>query len=151
VTVYVPTSMGGFSNFPWDPSARQVVSNANVPYLSYHDDFAKDFPGTPADDFALIATSSIAVSAGYHRFCINSDDGSSLFVDSRLLVDNQGLHSASSACQVLYLDEGMHTITINYFEHAVSATLEVYMDTSLITGILNGKNLHKTGLGKDEC
>jgi hypothetical protein len=154
VTVFVPTSMGGFSDFPWDPSARQVVSNANVPYLSYHDDFAKDFPGTPADDFALIATSNIAVSAGYRRFCTNSADGSWLFVDSRLLVIHQGLHSASISCQSIYLDEGIHTISVNYFAHDGSATLEVYMDASLITGILNGKNLQKTelgGLGVEPC
>ncbi len=147
MTVYVPTSMGGFSNFPWDQSARQIVSDTIVPYLSYHDDFAKDFLGVPDDDFALIATSNIAVSAGYHEFCTNSDDGSSLFVDSRLLVNNQGLHAASTACQIIHLDDGIHTIAVNFFEHGGSAILGVYMDASLITGNLNGKNLQKTGLG----
>ncbi len=141
--VYIPTSMGGFSDFPWDPSTRQVVSNAIVPYLSYHDDFAKDFPGTPDDNFALIATSNIAVSAGYHQFCVHSDDGSSLFVDSRLLVDHQGLHPSSTECQIIHLDEGIHSIAVNFFEHFEGATLEVYMDASLITGMLKGKNLQK--------
>jgi hypothetical protein len=138
--VYVPTSMGGFFDFPWDPSARQVVSNANVPYLSYHDDFAKDFPGTPADDFALIATGTIAVSAGSHQFCTVSAYGSWLFVDGTYILNNY--YYNYSYCQNVQLATGIHTITVNYFKHTgPSGMLEVYMDGSLII-ILNGKAPH---------
>ena len=138
MTVYVPTSMGGFSDFPWDATARQVVSQAIVPYLSYHENFAEDFPGTPAEDFALVATSAIAVSAGNHQFCANSDDGSWLYVDGSLLINNQGTHSPNTACQYIWLNEGIHKITVKYFKHTGSlATLEVSMDGSLI--ILTGK------------
>jgi hypothetical protein len=161
VTVYVPASMGNFSDFPWNPSARQAVGNAFVPYLSLRDNFAEAFPGTPADDFALIATSNISVSAGSHQFCTTSHDGSWLFVDGSLLIRNDisslycseylryGYYwyywycmNPSSACQHIQLSEGVHTITVNYLKQKVNhsgslTALAVSMDGSLI--ILNGK------------
>ena len=158
--VYVPASMGNFSAFPWDPSARQAVGNAIIPYLSLRDNFAEAFPGTPADDFALIATSNISVSAGYHQFCTKSFDGSWLFVDGNLLVSNEYYlncwyysrygyywyysYCMDPACQYIHLSEGAHTITVNYLKQQVDrfgsrAALEVSMDGSLI--ILNGKAL----------
>ncbi len=141
MTVYVPTSTGGFSDFPWDPSSRHVASYAIVPYLSYHDNFAEDFPGTPAHDFALIANSIISLSAGNHQFCTNSDDGSWLYVDGSILINNQGIHSSVSACQYSWLNEGIHTITVKYFKHTgSSATLEVSMDGALIVFEVNGKS-----------
>jgi hypothetical protein len=148
VTTYTPTLRGKFFSFPWDPSARHVVGNAIISYLSYHDNFAEAFPGTPADNFALSATGNITVSAGYHRFCTTSLDGSELFVDGRLLfrVDNNNYWNSwyfmHPVCQDIQLDEGIHTITVNYFKQHVNQTgsvslLEVSMDGSLI--ILNGK------------
>ena len=159
VTVYVPTSMGNFSDFPWDPSARQAVSSAIVPYLSFQNNFAQAFPVTPADNFALIATSNIAVSAGSHQFCTSSQAGSWLFVNGSLLVTNDYYsncwyylrygyywlywYCVNPACQYIQLNEGVHNITVNYFKHQAlfgsRAALEVSMDGSLI--ILDGKPL----------
>jgi hypothetical protein len=124
--------MSGLFDFPWEPYSRQVVINANVQNLSYHDDFAIDFPGTPPNNFALFATGDIAVKAGYHQFCIESDDGSWLYVDNSLLINNQGMHSAFSACQYIQLLGGNHNITVMYFQSYGSATLEVSMDGFLI-------------------
>ncbi len=145
--MYVPTTMGGFYDFPWDPSARQAVSNANVPYLFYNNNITKDFPGTPADDFALIAAGKISISAGQHLFCIYSAGGSWLYVDGRLLISNynsyyyywyNNYYPLIGNCQYFWLEAGIHTITVNYFKHTGAAALEVYMDGSLIT-LLDGK------------
>ena len=152
--MYVPASMGNFSDFPWDPSARRAVSNAIVPYLSFHDNFAQAFPGIPADDFALIATGNITVSAGYHQFCTTSHDGSWLFVDGSLLISSQYYQYYQDyyswqmysrwypACQYIQLSEGVHTITVNYIKQQVNrsgswAVLEVSMDGVSI--VLTGK------------
>ncbi len=145
VTVYVPTSTGGFYDFPWDPSARQAVSNSKVPYLLYNDNIDVDFPGTPADDFALIAAGNIYIPAGQHLFCIYSAGGSWLYVDGRLFMNNYysyyyyyyNHYPSVGNCQYLWLEAGIHTITVNYFKHTGAAVLELYMDGSLITP--NGK------------
>jgi hypothetical protein len=144
VTVYVSTSRGNFSDFRWDLSGQNVANNVVVQYLSFHNDFAEAFPGTPVDDFALVAIGNITVSAGYHQFCTTSHDGSWLFVDGRLLVSNNHYWYMYMypACQNIQLSEGIHTITVNYYkQHAnrtgSTAALEVSMDGSLID--LNGK------------
>jgi hypothetical protein len=144
VTVYAPTSRGNFLDFPWDPSTRQVVSNGVVPALYYHDNFAAAFPGTPVNDFALVASGNIAVAAGSYQFCTTSNNGSWLFVDGVLLVYNQGLHATATACQSIQLSEGIHTTTVNYFKQQFNrtvsgATLEVSMNGSLIILQINGK------------
>ena len=163
MTVYVPTSMGDLSDFPWDSSAQRAVSSAIVPYLSFHDNFAEAFPGTPAQNFALTATSKIVVSAGSHEFCTTSRDGSWLFVDGSLLVSNNYFswnhdcwyrdfwYCMRPVCQYIQLNEGVHTITVNYLKQpddrfGSSAALEVSMDGSSI--VLNGKNpyvLYRSG------
>lgn len=144
--MYVSTSSGGLFDFPWDPSARQAVSNANVPYLFYYNNITKDFPGTPADDFALIAAGNINIAAGQHFFCIYSAGGSWLYVDDRLFINNfyyynyyyYNYYPTSGNCQYFWLEAGIHTITVKYFKHTGAAALELYMDGSLITP-LKGK------------
>ncbi len=139
MTVYVPTSTGYFSDFPWDPSARRAVSSAIVPYLSFDENFAEAFPGTPAQNFAFVATSDIAISAGLHEFCTTSDDGSWLFVDGSLLINNGGVHPPFAVCQNIQLIEGMHTIVVNHFQHLGWARLDVYMDGAKLISQPQGK------------
>jgi hypothetical protein len=142
--------MGDLSDLSWDPSARRAVSSAIVPYLSFHDNFAEAFPGTPAVNFALVATSKIVVTAGYHQFCTTSHDGSWLFVDGSLLVSDDyaywhcrygsSWYCMRPVCQYIQLNEGVHTITVHYLKlpaNRFGAALEVSMDGSLI--VLNGK------------
>jgi hypothetical protein len=128
----VPIS-GVFENFPSDPSTRRAVSSATVPLLSFQNNFAKDFPNTPDDDFALMATTrAIVVAAGNYRFCTTSDDGSWLYIDGSLVIDNGGLHGASTVCQYKQLPQGIITIAVNFFEHSGEAVLDVSLDESSI-------------------
>jgi hypothetical protein len=132
VTVYVPTSSKGFQDFPWDPSARQTFSRSIVPYPYLSDlDFDKTFPGIPTDHFALTASSTIAVGAGSHRFCASSNDGSWLYVDGVLVVDNGGRHGRKTVCENIQLSGGFRTVTVNYFQGDGGKTLEMSMDGSL--------------------
>ncbi len=132
MTIYVPTSSNGYQDFPWDPSARQTFSRSKVPYPYLSNlDFANTFPGIPEDNFALAATSTIDIGAGSHRFCTTSDDGSWLYVDGALVVDNHGLHGPTTVCQNIQLSGGFHTITINFFERLAGQRLEVSIDGTL--------------------
>ncbi len=139
--MYVPTTMGGFYGYPWNSSAWQVVSNVNVPYLNYYNDFSKDFPGAPADSFALNATSDVVTTSwGYHSICTTSAGDLWLYLDGRLLVSNNFYRNSYpiSTCQSPWLEPGIHTIIVNYAKRTgSSATLAVYMDGSLL--VSNGK------------
>ncbi len=144
--VYVPASTGGgFQDFPRDPSARRVFDNAFVSDLSYYNNFGKDFPGIPDDNFALEATAFLAfVDDGHHQLCTRSDDGSWLYVDDSLLINNEGVHSDRNICQTIWLSKGTHTITVHFFEHFGGAILQVSMDGS--TTVV-GKSLGARGRG----
>ena len=45
-----------------------------------------------------------------------SDDGSKLFVDDKLVIDNDGLHGAYAKTGKVMLDDSRHSIKIQYFQ-----------------------------------
>jgi len=131
VTIYVSTLPGDLLEFPLDPLVLKTVSHTSAQYIFFHNNSADYFPGAPANNFALIATSNIAVAAGSHQFCTKSNAGSWLYLDGSLLVKNEGLNTSISVCQDLVISQGFHNLTINYFSSSGGAILEVYMDGSL--------------------
>lgn len=54
--------------------------------------------------------------AGRYSFRLSSDDGSKLFIDDSLVIDNDGLHPVSSAEGAIDLDRSDHHITLQYFQ-----------------------------------
>ena len=53
---------------------------------------------------------------GLYTFYTKSDDGSRLYLGDRLVVDNDGLHSAAEITGMIRLAAGLHPITITYFQ-----------------------------------
>ena len=51
--------------------------------------------------FAMVATGTMTVSAGKYTLCTTSQDGSRLYVDGTLVVDNGGLHAPKQVCLIL--------------------------------------------------
>jgi hypothetical protein len=79
------------------------------------------------DDFVVEQVRSfIAPTAGEYTFGVSSDDGSWLWVDSTLVIDNSGLHSdraelqggdqTSALTKTINLSAGLHTLAFKYFE-----------------------------------
>ncbi|MCA9320586.1 MAG: HEAT repeat domain-containing protein, partial [Planctomycetes bacterium] len=54
--------------------------------------------------------------AGTYRFFLSSDDGSRLFLDGELVVDNDGAHASREKDGVRELAEGWHPLVLNYFD-----------------------------------
>jgi hypothetical protein len=136
VTTYALVG-GSLQDFPSDLSKLNTVGHAHVQTLNYHDDFANDIPGTPDENFALVATGAITLSPGEHTFCTASDDGSWLYLDGALLVNNGGLHGTVKVCQTTSVAKGAHTVLVNFFERDGGAVLVVTLDDELLTP--NGK------------
>jgi PA14 domain len=63
-----------------------------------------------------IAPSTLRSEAGSYRFRLKSDDGSQLFIDNRLVVDNDGIHDVISKRGELELRSGRHRIRVWYFQ-----------------------------------
>jgi hypothetical protein len=76
------------------------------------------------DDFlALIDGELLVQTPGVHSFRLTSDDGSQLWIDGRVVVDNDGLHGMTSQTGEIELTEGPHAFQIKYFERGGGAGL----------------------------
>ena len=53
---------------------------------------------------------------GIYTFYLESDDGSKLYLDDKLLIDNDNLHGMIERKGIIALKSGFHLIHINYFE-----------------------------------
>ena len=62
---------------------------------------------------------------GIYTFHLRSDDGSRLFLDGQLVVDNDGSHSARTRKGWVALEKGMHQVVIEYFEDFLGQQLRL--------------------------
>jgi polar amino acid transport system substrate-binding protein len=53
---------------------------------------------------------------GNYRFRLASDDGSKLFINNTLLINNDGLHPTVTKEAALYLEQGVHHIQVQYYQ-----------------------------------
>ena len=78
------------------------------------------------DRFVAKWTGSVVVKkAGSYTFKTCSDDGSNLFVGSRRVVNNDGLHGTECKEGSMKLTAGAHAITVNFFENGGGASCKV--------------------------
>ncbi|ABQ03709.1 family 20 glycosylhydrolase [Flavobacterium johnsoniae] len=56
-----------------------------------------------------------------------SDDGSKLFIDNELVVNNDGIHWLNEAYGVIKLEKGFHKINISYFDQVGGTTLTCFI------------------------
>jgi putative heme-binding domain-containing protein len=79
-----------------------------------------------ADAFALRFTGMIQVpETGKYTFFIASDDGSRVYVDEKLLIDNDALQGMSEKSATVELLAGSHPLVVTYFDNGGSDGLEV--------------------------
>jgi alpha-L-fucosidase len=54
--------------------------------------------------------------AGSYTFFLTTNDGSRLYVDDMMVINNDGLHPAAEVSRQLNLAEGYHSFLIRYFQ-----------------------------------
>ncbi|MBI3829341.1 MAG: hypothetical protein HY291_07480 [Planctomycetes bacterium] len=64
---------------------------------------------------------------GPHTFFLSSDDGSRLYIDGELAVDNDGRHGMKEAAKQLDLKAGLHRFWLEYFNYSVPMGLSVQL------------------------
>ncbi|MDR4508003.1 MAG: PA14 domain-containing protein [Candidatus Brocadiaceae bacterium] len=62
---------------------------------------------------------------GTYTFTVTSDDGSWLYVDDILVVDNGGIHAKKSVSGTISLEKGKHKIMIKYFDKKGGAIMRL--------------------------
>ena len=101
--------VGGLSALPdFDalaPVSAGTVSTPDISVREHDDHFAIRFSGYLGIE-----------AAGDYTFYTASDDGSQLFIDGELVVDNDGLHEVQELSGVVSLGAGFHEIVVTMFE-----------------------------------
>jgi hypothetical protein len=54
--------------------------------------------------------------AALYTFYLSSNDGSKLYIDGELIIDNDGLHGALEKQGMVKLSRGKHALRITYFQ-----------------------------------
>ncbi len=81
--------------------------------------FDTGFPGVTNrfEWFAIEYTTTFqAARAGEYAFRIVSDDGTKLFIDDRLVIDNDGTHPPRAKEGSVQLSAGAHSMVVQYFQ-----------------------------------
>lgn len=91
------------------------ADSINVPLQSW----SSGFPGLPGrfEWFGIEYNGYFTVNKlGHYMFRLVSDDGSKLFIDDSLIIDNDGGHGAISKTGELYLKGSTHKVKIQYYQ-----------------------------------
>ena len=79
-----------------------------------------------SDNYGFVFDGLIRIpSDGIYSFYISSDDGSKLFIDDKILVDNDGLHGIVEKSNEIPLAKGYHAIKVLFFERNGGDALQV--------------------------
>ena len=83
------------------------------------------------DDFAVIFHTTLVIKEdGKYKFELASDDGSKLYIDNKMVIDNDGSHSLTSRYGTVDLKAGDHAICVEYFEDCDGQQLELRYNTA---------------------
>ncbi|KAB7529671.1 sulfatase-like hydrolase/transferase [Flagellimonas olearia] len=83
-------------------------------------------PDIQQDQVALVLISYLEIEEeGKYRFFTNSDDGSKLYVDGILVVDNDGDHGVMERSGTLELAKGRHEVRVEFFNGGGGYHLDV--------------------------
>jgi hexosaminidase len=79
-----------------------------------------------AERYAIRLTGYLRVpDDGLYEFALSSDDGSSLEIGDRVVVDNDGFHGDEERTGMIALRAGLHPITVRYFQGTGGAVLSM--------------------------
>jgi hypothetical protein len=116
VIYYISHSAKNLTELEKDkPRGTIYTSSLNIP----PQDYKLGFPGITKrlEWFAIDYTGRFWIGKpGEYRWELTSDDGSMLYIDNRLIIDNGGLHVPITMTGKTQLSGGIHTIRVPYFQ-----------------------------------
>ena len=80
-------------------------------------------------DFAVVFEAFLEIPvAGKYTFFTQSNDGSQLFIDNRMIVNNDGMHLVAEKQGSLTLSAGRYGIRVSYFQQGGGKKLQVFFE-----------------------
>lgn len=108
-----------------NPMSVEDLNNAAVDKnfislaISIHDTIRRENTGLMYEGFI-----KVPVDAVYH-FYLSSDDGSKLWIDDELVIDDDGLHGDDEKSGSIALESGYHSIKLSYIQATGGANLQL--------------------------
>ena len=104
-----------------------------------------------AEDFAVNFSGYIDVPTdGQYTFYTSSDDGSMLYIDNQLVVNNDGEHASQQQSGTIGLKAGKHAISVGYFQRKIDASLSVsYSGPGISAQIIPSTASYRISVGSD--
>ena len=100
--------------------AGMIVRNADVQEITLE-------PGCATGPCGMVWQGNINVpQTGGYQFWTESDDGSIMYIDSEIVVDNDGDHGMEEKSGRAYLQKGYHTFKLVYFNSGGAGALRVW-------------------------
>ncbi len=97
--------------------------DTSAPWGSDINEWPKSIIGK-TDCFSVIFNATIHFGEeGWYTFNLTSDDGSWLYIDGKLVIDNGGYHGPRSIWKPVHLTAGDHTFEVKMFEHTGGALI----------------------------
>ncbi|WP_010442177.1 PA14 domain-containing protein, partial [Ruegeria conchae] len=119
----LPNWVSSLSEIDFDRSPDAVEIATELDAVWSYDAF---WDGGPQDSFAARYTGSLnVIEDGVYTIHLTSDDGSALYVDGELVINNDGNHGAKLVPVSLELSSGAHEIEVRYFESGGAQTLKL--------------------------
>lgn len=117
--VYVPgsviTQMPDFDSLV--PVYTFVTANLDVPIRNYTAGFPTPEMQSVVENFAIRFRTELEINIpGTYVFELRSDDGSQLYINGSLIVNNDGVHPVISRQGRVRLGTGVHRVEIHYFQ-----------------------------------
>ena len=101
-----------------------VIDNFTLPTAIVPSNANQDANNHTSYAVRLSARINIETAADY-TFFLNSKNGSKLWIDDTLLIDNDGLHITQEKQATLFLTKGYHQLQLNYFNNDTNGLLEL--------------------------
>ena len=130
-SAFVPAVNSGLSSRYYGNSLQQLVNDKTV---NFDWTTSSPFEPIPSDGFFVNWVGKIAVpSSGTYTLSTIADDGITLFVDGKTIVNDWGNHSARKRSGSIYLEAGKrYSINIYYYENTGNAVAKLlWKSTSL--------------------
>lgn len=89
--------------------------------IAYGDEKPIEYIGRVYSGYLLIEETEM------YEFALTADDGARLLIGDKVVVDNDGLHSAETKIGRIPLQEGLHPIRVEWFNKTGAVALEVTM------------------------
>lgn len=113
---------GGWTRLPSEGlsglTPYSIDSTTKIEFVNGNGDFAGS---GRADNVAALFSGYLHIDPNVNRMCLVSDDGSKLFLDDELIVNNDGLHGAVRRCGAV--SWGVYKIDVEFFEAGGGAHL----------------------------